>query len=71
MRCPLHAEGKSMKGQNEWLKVFSTFTTFSLTSVVIGAEFINLDTHDPKVLTPGGTTKIGLSKVSKVFENWL
>ena len=26
---------------------------------VIGAEFINLDTHDPKVLTPGGTTKIG------------
>merc|ERR1712227_531624 len=28
---------------------------------VIGAEFINLDTHDPKVLTPGGTTKIDFS----------
>ena len=27
---------------------------------VIGAEFLNLDTHDPKVLTPGGTTKIGI-----------
>ena len=26
---------------------------------VIGAAYVNLDTHDPKVLTPGGTTKIG------------
>ena len=34
---------------------------------VIGAEFINLDTHDSKVLTPGGTTKIGEFVMFKII----
>ena len=33
----------------------------------IGAQTLNLDTSDPKVMAPGGTIKIGMDIIGKTF----